>query len=76
VDKHHARATARDILYYALSTFRCSDVVMHIHDEVVIEADQRMSLPAVCEQMSRVPPWATGLPLRCDGYETSFYKKD
>jgi len=70
------QATARDILYFALSTFRCSDVVMHIHDEVVIEADHRMSLPAVCEQMSRVPPWAAGLPLRCDGYETSFYQKD
>lgn len=61
---------------HALSTFRCSAVVMHIHDEVVIEADQRMSLPIVCEQMSRVPPWAAGLPLRCDGYETSFYQKD
>lgn len=70
------QAVARDILYYALSTFRSSDVVMHIHDEVVIEADKGMSLAAVCEQMSRVPPWATGLPLRCDGYETPFYKKD
>lgn len=70
------QAVARDILYYALSTFRCSDVVMHVHDEVVIEADKRMSLAAVCEQMSRVPPWAAGLPLRCDGYETPFYKKE
>ena len=70
------QATARDILYYALSTFRNADVVMHIHDEVVIEADLRMSLPTICEQMSRVPPWASGLPLRCDGYETSFYQKD
>lgn len=70
------QAVARDILYYALSTFRSSNVVMHIHDEVVIETDKRMSLPVVCEQMSRVPPWATGLPLRCDGYETPFYKKD
>jgi DNA polymerase len=70
------QAVARDILYYALSTFRCSDVVMHIHDEVVIEADERVSLPVVCEQMSRVPDWAVGLPLRCDGFETMFYKKE
>ena len=70
------QATARDILYYALSTFRTADVVMHIHDEVVIEADMRMSLSAVCEQMSRVPPWAEGLSLRCDGYETPFYQKN
>lgn len=70
------QAVARDILYYALSAFRRSDVVMHIHDEVVIEADKRMSLAEVCERMSRVPEWAVGLPLRCDGYETDFYKKD
>ena len=49
---------------------------MHIHDELVIEADPRMSLEAVCEQMGRTPPWAEGLKLRADGYETPFYKKD
>ena len=70
------QAVARDILYYALATFRCADVVMHIHDEIVIEADVRMSLAAVCEQMSRVPPWARGLPLHCDGYEKKFYMKN
>lgn len=70
------QAVARDILYYALSTFRSFDVVMHIHDEIVIEADRHISLEAVCEQMSRVPPWANGLPLRCDGYECDFYQKN
>ena len=70
------QAVARDILYYSLSTFRSSDVVMHVHDEIVIEADRHISLEAVCEQMSRVPPWAGGLPLRCDGYECDFYQKN
>jgi len=70
------QAVARDILYYALSTFRSTDVVMHIHDEVVIEVDKRLSPSVVSEKMSRVPPWATGLPLRCDSYETPFYRKD
>lgn len=70
------QAVARDILYYALFTFRSSDVVMHIHDEVVIEADKRLSPSVVSEQMSRVPLWAAGLPLRCDSYETPFYRKD
>lgn len=70
------QAVARDILYYALSAFRSSDVVMHIHDEIVIEADRHISLEAVCEQMSRVPPWARGLPLRADGYECDFYQKN
>lgn len=70
------QATSRDILCYAMNTLRCCSIVMHIHDEVVIEADRRMSLQAVCEQMGRTPPWAIGLELRADGYETDFYKKD
>ena len=70
------QATARDILCYAMRTLRCCSIVMHIHDELVIEADPCMSLDAVCEQMGRTPPWATGLLLRADGYATPFYKKD
>lgn len=70
------QATSRDILCYAIQTLRCCSIVMHIHDEVVIEADRRMSLQAVCDQMGRTPPWAKGLQLRADGYETDFYKKD
>ena len=70
------QATARDILCYAMQTLRHCSIVMHIHDEVVIEADPRMSLDAVCDQMGRTPPWAKGLQLRADGYETDFYKKD
>ena len=71
-----AQATARDLLCYSMQTLRCCSIVMHIHDEVVIEADRRMSLQAVCDQMGRTPPWADGLQLRADGYETDFYKKD
>ena len=70
------QATSRDILCYAMQTLRRCDIVMHIHDELVIEADTRVSLQAICEQMSRTPPWAKGLLLRADGYETDFYKKD
>ena len=70
------QATSRDILCYAMNTLRCCSIVMHIHDEVVIEADPQMSLQAVCDLMGRTPPWAKGLQLRADGYETDFYKKD
>lgn len=70
------QATSRDILCYAMKTLRCCSIVMHLHDELVIEADRRMSLQAVCDQMGRTPPWANGLQLRADGYETDFYKKD
>ena len=70
------QATSRDILCYAMKTLRCCSIVMHIHDELVIEADPRMSLDVLCEQMVRTPPWTPGLKLRADGYVTDFYKKD
>lgn len=70
------QAISRDILCYAMQTLRCCAIVAHVHDELIIEADPRMSLEAVCEQMGRTPPWAQGLQLRADGYATDFYKKD
>lgn len=70
------QGTARDILCYAMRTLRHCAIVAHVHDEVIIEADRRMSVAAVCEQMGRTPPWAKGLRLRADGYECEFYQKD
>lgn len=70
------QAIARDILMYAMQTLRNCSIVAHVHDELIIEADRRMSHSAVCEQMGRTPPWAKGLLLRADGYECDFYKKD
>ena len=70
------QGTARDILCYAMRTLRNCAIVAHVHDEVIIEADRRMSVEAVCEQMGRTPPWAKGLKLRADGYECEFYQKD
>jgi len=70
------QATSRDILCYAMKALRCCSIVMHIHDELVIEADPRMSLNALCEQMGRTPSWTPGLKLRADGYTCPFYKKD
>lgn len=70
------QATARDILCYAMKTLRHCSIIMHIHDEVVIEADPRVSLDALCEQMGRTPPWAEGLILTASGYTSPYYKKD
>ena len=70
------QAVSWDILCYAMRTLKNCAIVAHVHDEIIIEADRRMFLPAVCEQMGRTPPWAKGLLLRADGYECSFYQKD
>lgn len=70
------QAISRDLLCYAMQTLRNMDIVAHVHDEIIIECDERVSLVAVCEQMARTPPWADGLPLRADGFECQFYQKD
>lgn len=67
---------SRDILMHAMQTLSHCFICSHIHDELIIECDEKMSLSAVCEQMSRTPPWVKGLLLRADGYECDFYKKD
>ena len=67
---------SRDILCYAMQTLRCSAIVGHVHDELIIECDRDVSVNAICEQMGRTPPWAEGLLLRADGYECDFYQKD
>ena len=72
------QATARDLLTEAM--MRLNDVgyhiVMHVHDEVVIEAPAEASLEAMCALMGQTPQWAEGLLLRADGYVADFYKKD
>ena len=70
------QAVSRDILCYAMQTLKNCAIVATVHDEIIIEADRKMSVEAVCEQMGRTPPWAKGLLLRADGYECPFYQKD
>lgn len=67
---------SRDILMYAMQTLSHCFICSHIHDELIIECNEKMSLSAVCEHMSKTPPWVKGLLLRADGYECDFYKKD
>ena len=72
------QATARDILAEAMMRLDKAGykIVMHIHDEVVIEAPKDSSLTNICEIMGQTPIWAKGLLLRADGYVCPFYRKD
>ncbi|HCT3316718.1 TPA: DNA polymerase [Corynebacterium striatum] len=72
------QAVARDLLAYALSHLVNAGhrVVMHIHDEVVIDAPPNTTLSEAVELMTRAPNWADGLPLDADGYECTYYQKD
>lgn len=71
------QAIARDILAEAMMRIENEgfNIVMHIHDEVVIESDSS-SIEEINEIMSIVPSWAPGLILDADGFESEFYKKD
>ena len=70
------QAISRDILCYALRILRDYRICGHVHDELIIECPIDTNVSEVCVMMGRTPPWAKGLPLRADGYECSFYKKD
>ncbi|MEA5093077.1 hypothetical protein SDC9_22278 [bioreactor metagenome] len=70
------QAISRDILAHSMRTLSHFFVCGHVHDELIIECSMGVSLYAVCEQMGRTPHWISGLLLRADGYECSFYKKD
>ena len=75
--KRQVQAIARDILTEAMMRLEKKgfNIVMHIHDEVVIESDSS-SIEEVNQIMSIVPGWASGLILDADGFESEFYKKD
>lgn len=68
---------SRDLLLNAMKQVGPeARICMHIHDELVIEADKSVKLDDICQKMAQVPEWAEGLLLRADGYETKFYLKD
>ena len=73
------QAVARDCMAYAMTRLHAEGykIVMHVHDEVVLEMPYGQgSEEQVAEIMSQGAPWAAGLPLVADGYETEYYKKD
>lgn len=69
------QAIARDLLFYSMRTLSQYFIVGHIHDEMIIECSEGVSLEVICEQMARTPAWAEGLILCADGYECDFYFK-
>lgn len=72
------QATARDILVEAMRRLESAgyQIVMHVHDEAVIEEPADSSLEDICAIMGQTPAWAGGLLLRADGYVCDFYQKD
>jgi DNA polymerase len=61
------QAVANDLLRYALR--QLDDVVLHIHDEIVLEVpedDAEAAAERLVQIMCEPPPWASGLPLNAE----------
>lgn len=72
------QGVARDILGEAMLRLEEAghSIVMHVHDEAVIEEPASNSaLERICEIMKETPSWAAGLPLEVDGFQCDFYRK-
>lgn len=73
------QATARDCLRDTMLALEDAgyDIRAHVHDEVIIsEPRDGRTVEDVSAIMGRELPWASGLPLRGDGYACDFYMKD
>ena len=73
------QAIARDILSHAMLNLDAAGypIVFHVHDEAVMEMPiGEGSMEDACAVMGQPPDWASDLPLRADGYECAYYRKD
>ena len=74
------QAVARDCLAETMKKVSAAGyrIVMHVHDEIVVDVpeEDKEALKMITGIMKISPEWAKDMPLRGDGYETAFYKKD
>ena len=74
------QATARDCLAVAMTKVSALGykIVMHVHDEMIVDVpiEDKNALKVINDIMAEPVDWAPGLPLKGDGYEATFYKKD
>lgn len=70
------QAISRDLLMNAMKTLAHCFICGHVHDELIIECREDVSLEVLCKQMARVPDWLPDILLRADGYATPWYRKD
>lgn len=72
------QAICRDLLAHALLRLELWEIVLHVHDEIVVEIDAYK--PASVEKqmwwlMEQPPAWATGFPIKVEGWRGKRYRK-
>lgn len=58
------QAVANDLLRHSLR--QLDDVVLHVHDEIVLETDREDAAEELKRVMCTAPEWAVGLPLNAE----------
>jgi DNA polymerase len=72
------QATAHDLLRHTLRQLEAEghDVVLHVHDEVVVETDDPEAAQAAMQRIMCSPPaWAAGIPLNIEASVMTRYGK-
>ena len=68
------QAVANDLLRYSLRNL--NNVVLHVHDEIVVESDEpEIAREAMVRVMTTPPDWAVGLPLAVEANIMGRYGK-
>lgn len=74
------QAVARDCLAVTIrrikKTYPDADILMHVHDEIILDSPENIAVDAVCKLMGEDISWAPGLILRAAGFESKYYRKD
>ena len=72
------QAIARDCLCVTLDRIaeRNLQPVFHVHDEIIVEADESLTVEELCDIFAIPIPWAKGLILKGAGFDGYFYQKD
>ncbi len=72
------QAIARDCLCVTLDRIAEQSLqpVFHVHDEIIVEADESLTVEELCDIFAIPIPWAKGLILKGAGFDGYFYQKD
>jgi DNA polymerase len=72
------QAISRDILAEAMTRAGNMEIVLHVHDEIVIEVGADTQYPDtldITQCMEQIPAWAAGFPIKVEAWRGVRYRK-
>ena len=76
--ENFVQAVCRDIMAEAIIRLERAGipVVLHVHDEVILELDDEAQLDEAGRIMVEIPSWADSFPIAAEGFTASRYTKE